>query len=267
MEIGPGDIVCNLPFADGCAMWFDHHSSEDTPKRHPARFVGRYGAAPSAARLVYEYFVGDHPEITKHEPLLQVVDRFDSANLTWTDITDPEPAMLLCFVLDPRTGLGYHHEYRISNRDMTQMMPDLLLKLPLEEILAMPDIRERVNRYKELQGEATGVYAANTSVDHNVLVTDFRGVEPIPPANRFLVYTLPGAEATNVSIRISTTKGREKVSFQVGHNIFNRTCRVDVGALMASYGGGGHRGAGTCQVAPADADRVLGELLAALREG
>jgi nanoRNase/pAp phosphatase (c-di-AMP/oligoRNAs hydrolase) len=38
-----------------------------------------------------------------------------------------------------------------------------------------------------------------------------------------------------------------------------------VGALMLRYGGGGHRQAGTCQVGNGDADRVLGELIAALR--
>lgn len=260
------DIVCNLPYAPGCGMWFDHHSSESAPGRLPASFVGRYGIASSAARLVYEYFIDEHPELERFEPLLQVVDRFDSAQLTREDVTNPSPAMLLIFLLDPRTGLGYHHGFRISNKEMTQMMPDLLLQHSPEEILAMPDIQERVAYYRETEAQAREILAGHTRIDGNVLITDLLAVDEIPPANRFLVYTLPGAEATNVSIRLSRVKGADKVSFQVAHNIFNRTARGDVGALMARYGGGGHRGAGTCQIPTASAQRVLAEMLAILKE-
>ena len=105
------------------------------------------------------------------------------------------------------------------------------------------------------------MYAEHSRVEGNVVVSDLRDFEDLPPANRFLVYVLVGHEETNISIRLSMVKGGGKVSIQVGHNIFNRTSAVDVGALMASLGGGGHRGAGTCQVAAEDADRVLGEIL------
>ena len=260
------DIVCNLPYAPGCGMWFDHHSSESLPSRQPEAFVGRYALAPSAARLVYEHFLDDHPDLERFLPLLEVVDRFDSARLTREDVLRPSPAMLLVYLLDPRTGLGYHHSFRISNREMTQMMPDLLLELSPEEILAMPDVQERVLYYRQTEEQARNLLGAHTHIDGNVLITDLRAMEEIPPANRFLVYTLPGAETTNVSLRLSMVKGADKVSFQVAHNIFNRTARGDVGALMARYGGGGHRGAGTCQISTTSAERVLGEMIAILKE-
>lgn len=260
------DIVCNLPYAPGCGMWFDHHSSESLPSRQPESFVGRYALAPSAARLVYDYFVDDHPDLERFEPLLEVVDRFDSAQLTREDVLRPSPAMLLVYLLDPRTGLGYHHGFSISNKQMTQMMPDLLLAHSPEEILAMPDLEERVVVYREMQEKSLQLLAAHTRIYGNVLVTDFRDIEEIPVSNRFLVYTLPGAEGTNVSIRISRVKGADKVSFQVAHNIFRRTSLGDVGALMAQFGGGGHRGAGTCQVPSADAERVLARIMAAIKE-
>lgn len=266
VKVTADDIVCNLPYAPGCGMWFDHHSSEGVPGRLPESFVGRYALAPSAARLVYDYFVDEHPELERFQPLLAVVDRFDSATLTREDVMNPSPAMLLVYLLDPRTGLGYHHGFRISNKEMTQQMPDLLLRHTPEEILAMPDIRERVVHYRQTEEQARDLLSAHTRIDGNVLITDLRKAEEIPPANRFLVYTLPGAETTNVSIRLSTVKGAEKVSFQVAHNIFNRTARGDVGALMSRYGGGGHRGAGTCQISTTSAERVLGEMLAILRE-
>jgi hypothetical protein len=266
VTVNGDDIICNLPYAPGCAMWFDHHSSEETPGRLPASFVGRYALAPSAARLVYDYFVAEHPEMKRFAPLLEVVDRFDSAQVTRQDVLQPSPAMLLIYLVDPRTGLGYHHTFGISNKQMTQMMPELLLQHTPQEILALPDIRERVDYFQQMQQRSLSLLEAHSRIDGNVLITDLRSVEEIPPANRFLIYTLPGAERTNVSIRLSKVKDHDRVSFQVAHNIFNRTCRTDVGALMASHGGGGHRGAGTCQIATGDAERLLAELIAAVKE-
>jgi hypothetical protein len=260
------DIVCNLPYASGCGLWFDHHISEEAPERTPASFKGTYALAPSAARLVYNYFVGDHPELKRFEPLLQVIDRFDSANLTLEDVKNPSAAMLLAYIADPRTGLGYYHEYRISNKQLTDMLPDLLLKHTPEEILQMPDVQERVERYHKCNADAVQLYRQHSRADGNVLITDFRGVGEIPPANRFLVYTLPGMERTNVSVRLSDVKKEGKVSIQVGHNIFNRTCKTNVGALCAEYGGGGHRGAGTCQVPVADAERVVREIVGKVKQ-
>ena len=98
------------------------------------------------------------------------------------------------------------------------------------------------------------------------VISDLRGVAEIPPANRFLIYTLPGHEDTTVSIRLSGVKGGEKISLQVGHNIFNRTSMLNIGVLMAGFGGGGHLGAGTCQVPAADADKVLEDIVNAVAE-
>jgi len=265
VEVGPDDVICNLPYHEGCGMWFDHHSSEDSSDRLPTSFRGRYGLAPSTARLVYEYLVVDHPQVKRHESLVDAVDRFDSARLTMDDVARPEPVMLLFFVLDPRTGLGYHHSYRISNKQLTDMMPDLLLKHTPAEVLELPDVTIRVDRYRAMENEARVVYGERTRVEGNVLVTDFRAVSEIPPANRFLVYTLPGADKTNISIRLSTVKGGGRVSIQVAHNIFNRTSKVDVGRLMVAYGGGGHRGVGTCQVPAEDFNRVFSEIMTACR--
>ena len=47
----------------------------------------------------------------------------------------------------------------------------------------------------------------------------------------------------------------------VGRSILNRASTADIGALVLSYGGGGHANAGTCQVPHGDADRVVEELI------
>lgn len=265
IPVTENDILCNLPHAEGCGMWFDHHASEETPGRLPGSFKGRFGLAPSCARLVYEHFVGEHPELRRFDALLAVIDRFDSANLTPRDITDPEPAMLLAFLVDPRTGLGYHHSYRISNKQLTDQLPELLLSKSPAEVLELPDVQERVERYRAMEKEALKVLAARSRAEGKALVTDLREEAEIPPANRFLVYTLPAAKGTNVSVRLSKLKGGEGVSIQVAHNILNRTCAVNIGELMATYGGGGQKGAGTCQVPAAEADRVLEHILGKLR--
>lgn len=262
----PEDIVCNLPFIEGCGLWFDHHSSEDTGVRRPAKFEGRYEIAPSAARLVYEYYLPSHPELSRFLALLSVVDRFDSAQLTIEDVKNPEPAMLLSFLVDPRTGLGLHHHFRISNKQMTDSLPGLLIEHSPEEVLALPDFQERVAAYEKDQETARAFYKEHSRVEGNVLVTDLRGVASVPPANRFLIYTIDGFEKTNISIRISAAKGGEKLSIQAGHNIFNRTSKVNVGELMAKFGGGGHRGAGTCQVDATTSEAVLARILEAARE-
>ena len=263
-EITSNDVICNLPFVKGCGMWFDHHLSEETPARLPEVFEGRYGIAPSAARLVYDAYLPENPALEEFAGLLEVVDRFDSATLTKEDVTNPEPAMLLAFVLDPRSGLGYHHDYRISNKELTQKMPDLLLEHSVDEILAMPDVKQRTDRYAAMQTESKKLYSEHSEVRGKVVITDLRGVSEIPPANRFLIYTLPGHENTTVSIRLSGVRGGEKVSLQVGHNIFNRTSKLNVGALMADFGGGGHLGAGTCQVLSDDAGKVLADIVKAV---
>jgi oligoribonuclease NrnB/cAMP/cGMP phosphodiesterase (DHH superfamily) len=32
VEVTANDIIANLPFVEGCGLWFDHHSSEITRK-------------------------------------------------------------------------------------------------------------------------------------------------------------------------------------------------------------------------------------------
>jgi hypothetical protein len=58
VAIGPADILANLPYHPSCAMWFDNHLLTDPKAMPPTSFRGRYGKAPSAARLVYEHYAG-----------------------------------------------------------------------------------------------------------------------------------------------------------------------------------------------------------------
>ena len=85
----------------------------------------------------------------------------------------------------------------------------------------------------------------------------------MPAGNRFLVYTMyPEA---NVEVRIFPGI-LDNTVVAVGHSIFNRTCKVNVGKLLAEYGGGGLPGAATCQLPDEDADVKIAEIIERLKE-
>ncbi|MFQ6674052.1 MAG: exopolyphosphatase [Fidelibacterota bacterium] len=261
VDVTDQDIICNLPYHPNCHMWFDHHSSEMKRTGFPSDFRGLVDIAPSAAGLVYQYFLPEHPELRKYEVLVRETDMVDSANLTLDQVKNPEEAVLLGFLLDPRTGLGLSHDFTVSNYQWVSAIARLLTEHSVGEILKMPDTEERVTKYHEMQETAADFYSANSHLEGNVIVTDVRG-KAVPPANRFLLYTLPGLEAGNISVRIADGKKGEFNTVSVAHSIFVRTSPVDCGELCKKYGGGGHRGAATCQPSLEESNTVLREIIA-----
>ncbi len=255
------DILANVPYVEGCGLWFDHHSSEEERLNLEGRYEGRSMRAPSAARVICDYYGPEKFE--KFAEMLEYVDKVDSGQLTEEEILNPTGWVLLGFICDPRTGLGYHKEYRISNLQLMHDLMGYLGEKSIDEILVLPDVQERVQRYIENDERCKQFLQEHSRVDGPVVITDARGVGQLPPGNRFLVYSL--YPATNISIRLIDGKGKEFVALSVGYSVLLRTSTVDVGSLMLRYGGGGHRMVGTCQVPYADADRVLGEVIAAIK--
>lgn len=260
VDIGADDILANVPYDPRCGMWFDHHLLTDSNEKPPADFEGRYGTALSAARLVYDYYLErnpDDPDLLRLERLVEETDRLDGARLTPDDVENPRDYILLGYTIDSRTGLGSFDDY-------FRKLVEWLKTMSIEEVLAQPEVRARVERIRSDQQEFKRLLARNSFQLHNVVVTDLREIERLPAGNRFLVYTLfPDA---NVSLRVHWGPYHDTVIAAVGHSIFNRTCQTSVGELMSRYGGGGHRGAGTC-VLPLDSaadaiDEILFELQA-----
>lgn len=251
------DIMANLPYDKSCAKWFDHHLLTDSNQRPPETFDGKYGLAPSAARMAYEYYLPKHPELQKYERLLAETDRLDSAQLNIDDVLDPKEYILVGYTLDPRTGLGAFQDY-------FKKLVGWLKTTPIEEIMKQPEVQERVNRIKEQDGRFREVTLAKSRLDGNVVFTDFRDVSPLPVGNRFIVYTLfPQA---NISLRVHWGPSREHVAAAVGHSIFNRTSRTNVGELMSKHGGGGHKGAGTCLLPAARAEELIAGMIATMKK-
>lgn len=247
VEVSSEDIVVNLPYVKGCGMWFDHHVSEEGKAAKIGKFVGKYGLAPSAARLVYDHY--RHPDFEKYKDLLAETDRLDSAQLDPKDVTDPQGWILLGFTLDPRTGLG--PEFQKYFRWLVEYVKEV----PIDKILQHREVKKRADRVRTEIEEFRNMLKKHACQEGNVIITDFRSVANAPVGNRFLVYTLfPKA---NVETRMLRGKEGKTVNVAVGHSIFNRTCKVNVGKMCAEYGGGGHPGAGTCQLDPATADATL----------
>lgn len=260
VEIRSDDILANVPYDPRCGMWFDHHLLTESNEKPPEHFKGRYRTAPSAARLVYEYYLDKDPndeQLKKLERLVNETDRLDAAQLTPDDVEDPRDYILLGYTIDSRTGLGGFEDY-------FRRLVELLKTKSIAEVLAEPEVKERVERIRREQEEFKGLISRNSFQLNNVVVTDLREIERLPAGNRFLVYSLfPEA---NVSLRVHWGPRHDSVIAAVGHSIFNRTCQTSVGDLMSRFGGGGHRGAGTC-VLPLDKaadaiDEILFELQA-----
>lgn len=264
IAVGRNDILTNLPYVPGVGLWFDHHSSEIVRNEDTASYRGRFEIAPSAARVVFNHYGASR--LGKYEALLESVDKSDAAQLSMEDVMNPSGWMLLSFVMDPRTGLAYYHGYSVSNRELMTKMIGLIAANPdsPETVLADPDVNERIERYFAEQKAFEALQRKHSRVEGNAIVTDLRGVTETPAGNRFLIYTMyPEA---NIQVRIFDGRKGEFVVCAVGHSIFNRTSRTNVGELMDRFDGGGHRGAGTCQLPLAEADAKIAEILAQIRK-
>ena len=239
VEIRDTDIIANLPYHSGCAMWFDHHMHTAAAATPAEDFQGAFGHAPSAARLVYEYY-GGRDKMPEFEELVRETDRLDSADLTLEDIVDPQGYIQLGYTIDGRSGLGAFERYFMT------LLHLLIKKLPVEQVLSHPEVEKRCRRLEEEDIQLHAALKGYSVVDDNVVLTDFRGVDRVPVGNRFLVFAL--FPHINVAVRVQWGPNQEFAMLTLGHSILNRTCRTNVGDLAARYGGGGHQGAGSIKL-------------------
>lgn len=254
------DIITNLPYHPNAYLVFDHHLSEAVRVDHkPENFI-LDPSAPSAARIVYNYFGGkDRFPHAEFFDLMAAVDKSDSGQFSMDEVLDPNGWILLNFLMDSRTGLGRFRNFQLSNYDLMLRLIDLCRELPIDDVLASPDVKERVDLYNQHREKFVDQIKRCTVVSGNVGVIDLRDEKTIYSGNRFMIYAL--FPAIRVSIHVMWGKTPGRTIFAVGKSIFNRTSQTDVGPLMLKYGGGGHKAAGTCQVPSENADTVLEELV------
>ena len=260
VAVSANDITTNLPYIEGVHLAFDHHSSElvRNEKTQPNHIINP--TAPSAARVVYEYFGGQtkFPHISLE--MMAAVDQADSAQYQIEDILNPRGWTLLNFLMDARTGLGRFKEFRVSNYNLMMQLIDYCRSHTIDQILELPDVKERVDLYFEHQEQFKEQIKRCATVHHNLVVLDLRDEDPIYAGNRFMVYAL--FSKCNISIHTLWGLKQENTVFATGKSILNRTSRTNIGELMLKYNGGGHVNAGTCQIANDQAESVLLELIA-----
>jgi hypothetical protein len=282
VEIRAGDIIANLPYDPNCTLWFDHHITNTTPEFAKPIVLGKGGfrLAPSAARVVYEYYkelatgqqaIGsgekNNAQLTNHEIdafldserikyLLHETDRIDAGKLEPQDVLDPQGYVLISMTTDGRNAGDEPYWLRII---------ELLRDASLEEVLSDPEVSRRCQQIRDEQERLRNILLATTTMKGNVIYADLRGIEEIPDGNRFLIFTL--FPQGNIQVKVADDKQRENTtSISVGYNIFNTTSNVNVGELLSHYGGGGHKVVGSCRVPNDQAELAIREIVAAVTE-
>ena len=260
IEIGANDITTNLPYVAGCHLCFDHHASELSRRgdQRPDNHI-IFEDAPSAARVVYDYYGGQARFPAISDDMMEAVDKADSAQFTQQEILHPQGWVLLNYLMDSRTGLGRFREFRISNYQLMMQLIDYCRDHSIEEILQLPDVKERVELYNEQRPLFEDQIHQCSSVYGNLVVLDLRQQETIYAGNRFMIYALFPEQ--NISIHVLWGLKQQNTVFAIGGSIVNRSHKTHIGELCLSYGGGGHKNAGTCQVDNDQAETVLQELI------
>jgi hypothetical protein len=276
VEIRRGDVITNLPYHPNCTLWFDHHITNTTPDFPKPIMLGQGGfrLAPSAARVVYEYYTelgnsqqatgnSNSPEeiaeflgTTRMQHLMHEVDRVDAGKLEQEDVLDPQGYVLISMTTDGKNTGDQPYWLKVI---------DLLRDTSLAETLSDPDVKQRCQRIQDEQEKLRKLLLERTVYKGNVIYCDLRGVKEIPDGNRFLIFTL--FPKGNIQVKVAHDSQRENTTaISVGYNIFNPTSAVNVGELLKNYGGGGHKVVGSSRVSNDKAEQAIKEILAAVTE-
>lgn len=258
VEVSSNDITTNLPYVEGVYLAFDHHYSETLRNEKKENHIIDPDA-DSAAQVVFEYYGGDDKFPGYFTGMMNGANKADSADFIEEEILSPRGWPLLSFLMDSRTGLGRFRDFRISNYQLMMDLIDYCVKHNIDEIIELPDVKERIDLYFKYEEDFKEQLKRCTTIKDNLLIIDYRDEEIIYPGNRFMVYAMyPDA---NISIHVVWGKDKQNIVFSTGKSIINKSSNTNIGELMLSYGGGGHKAAGGCQIDIENAMTVLGELI------
>ncbi len=260
IEVGPNDITTNLPYVEGVYLAFDHHSSEIERVGGPHDNHVIDGDAPSAARVVYDYFGGAERFTNVSDDMMVAVDKADSADFTKDEILNPTAWVLLSFIMDARTGLGRFRDFNISNYQLMMKLIDHCRNHEtIDQIIELPDVKERVDLYFEHHAKFREQIERCATVHGNLVLLDLRKEETIWAGNRFVIYAL--FPHCNISVHVLWGKNKQNTVLAIGKSILNRTSKTHVGHLCLEYGGGGHQAAGTCQIENLRAEETMQDII------
>ena len=263
IEITGRDITTNLPYVDGVHIAFDHHLSETIRVGKKENHIID-PEAPSAARVVWKHYGGADAFPAEWNDMMEAVDKGDSAQFTREEILNPQGWVLMNFLMDARTGLGRFREFRISNYQLMMELIDYCRNHDIDDILELPDVKERVDLFREHEPKFIVQLKQCARIHGNVVVLDLRDQDVIHPGNRFMIYALFPEQ--NISIHMMWGLKKQNTVLACGKSILNRSSKTNIGELMLKYNGGGHQNAGTCQVDNDKAMDVLAAVVAKMRE-
>ncbi len=259
VKILANDITSNMPCVESVHLAFGHHA-------FVIPVVGERGAnwivdpeAPSSSRVIYEHYGGKERFPKFWDEMLAAVDKADTAQFTIQDVLYPQGWVLLNFLTDPRTGLEGSCDFRFSYNELMTNLIRHCGNRPIDEMFALPEIRERLQLYFEREMKFKKQLQRCTKTQGNIALLELRHEDEVYAGNRFMIYALH--PDCNISIRVSDDPEQDRTVFAVGKSIFNRTSEVNIGELMSKYNGGGHENAGACRVGKDKADDVLWDLL------
>ena len=270
VDIRAGDIIANLPYHPACTLWFDHHFTNGAAGFDRPVVAGRgaFRMAPSAARVVYEYYSEVPSGSPRYESALEMMrtdrvtvllrdtDKIDGGTLTREDVLHPDGYVLISMTIYGKESAEEPYWRRLI---------DLIRDRSLAEVLDDPEVRARGERILGLQERLRRQLLERAELRGNVIYLDLRETEDLTDANRFLLYTL--FPEGNISMKISRDPQRaHTTAISVGYNIFNTTSTVNVGELLSRHGGGGHRVVGSCRVPDGEAGRAVDEILRHITE-
>jgi nanoRNase/pAp phosphatase (c-di-AMP/oligoRNAs hydrolase) len=264
IDISEKDITTNLPYVPGCHLSFDHHLSEIA--RVGRKFDNHiiFPDAPSAARVVYDYYGAKDGFPNISVEMMDAVDQGDSAAYEMDDVLNPQKWALLNFIMDSRSGLGRFKGFRIPNYELMMGLIDYCAQYTIEEILELPDVKERVDFFLEQQVKFKDQLERCTTIQGNLAIIDLLNEETVYVGNRFMVYAM--FPECNISMHCMWGRDRQTNVYAVGKSIFDKSSKTNVGELMLQYGGGGHHAAGTCQTDPLLAPTVKQALIQKITE-
>ncbi len=257
------DITTNLPYVEGVHLAFDHHLSETLRNEKKANHIIDPDA-PSAARVVYDYYGGATRFPAHWDEMMAAVDKGDSAQFSQEEVLNPTGWVLLNFLMDARTGLGRFKDFTVSNYQLMMALIAYCKDHSIEQVLQLPDVKERVELYKHHESLAKEQLQRCAQVHDNVVVLDLRQETTIYAVNRFMIYAL--YPECNISIHVMWGLKEQNTVFAIGKSILNRSSNTNIGELCLSYQGGGHLNAGTCQIDNADCETVLAELISKINQ-
>jgi hypothetical protein len=241
------DIIANLPYNEGCALWFDHHFTNQIDKP----FKGAFRIAPSAAGIIFQYYQCNFQR--DYSELVEAADKIDSANLTLDEVLHPEkyPYVLLSLTISNEA---------LPNEPYWNLLVELFREFDIHEVLENTEVKQHCQNVIAQNDRYVDFLREHTRLNQHVSITDFRPFDNPPGGNRFLVYSLFPESAVNVRIRYEDPN-KEMLVVNVGHSIFNPRCNVNVGLMLAQFDGGGHRGAGSTRLSAGKADAAIQQII------